>query len=67
MVKKFKVRLIKGLRGCSGTQRDTIRCLGLSRINSEVVVDDNKAMRGQITKVQHLVAVSVITKDGELK
>lgn len=59
MAKKFRVKLIKGLRGCSQTQRETVRCLGLSRINSEVVVDDNKAMRGQIIKVQHLVDVKV--------
>jgi len=65
MAKKFKVKLIKGLRGCTETQRETVRCLGLSRINSEVVVQDNNAMRGQIMKVQHLVEVTVMT--GETK
>lgn len=59
MAKKFKVKLIKGLRGCSATQRDTVRCLGLTRINSEVVLADNQANRGQIVKVQHLVEVTV--------
>ncbi len=59
MAKTFKVKLIKGLRGCSETQRLTVRCLGLSRINSEVVVADNPANRGQIIKVQHLVEVTI--------
>lgn len=65
MAKKFKVKLIKGLRGCSETQRETVRCLGLGRVNSEVVVQDNGAMRGQILKVQHLVEVTVITGDAK--
>ena len=59
MAKSFKVKLIKGMRGCSETQRLTIQCLGLKRINSEVVIADNSANRGQIIKIQHLVEVTV--------
>lgn len=59
MAKSFKVKLIKGLRGCSQTQRETVRCLGLNRVNAEVVVADNSANRGQITKVQHLLSVEI--------
>lgn len=59
-MKKFKVTLKKGLRGCTKTQRDTIACLGLRRINSEVTLADNPANRGQIIKIQHLVAVEVV-------
>ena len=59
MAKTFKVKLIKGLRGCSQTQRETVRCLGLNRVNAEVVMADNPANRGQIMKVQHLVKVDV--------
>lgn len=59
MAKTFKIKLIKGMRGCSQTQRETVRCLGLSRINSEVVVKDNPANRGQIMKIQHMLEVVV--------
>lgn len=59
MAKTFKVKLVKGLRGCSATQRSTIEALGLRRTNSEVVIADNPANRGQILKVQHLVTVTV--------
>lgn len=59
MAKNFRVKLIKGLRGCSETQRETVRCIGLRRTNSEVVVSDTPAMRGQILKVQHLLKVTV--------
>jgi large subunit ribosomal protein L30 len=51
--------LIKGLRGCTATQRATVEALGLRKTNSEVVVADNPANRGQILKVQHLVTVTV--------
>lgn len=59
MAKTFKVKLVKGLRGCSDTQRKTVESLGLRRTNSEVVVADNAANRGQIMKIQHLVEVTV--------
>ncbi len=59
MAKTFKVKLIKGLRGCTDTQRKTVEALGLRRTNSEVTVADNPANRGQILKVQHLVTVTV--------
>ncbi|MCC7404656.1 MAG: 50S ribosomal protein L30 [Bdellovibrionales bacterium] len=57
MAKAFRVKLKRSLIGISKSQKDTIRCLGLKKINQEVVVADNPANRGQIYKVQHLVAV----------
>lgn len=60
MAKSFKVTLKKGLRGCTQPQRDAVRCLGLRKINSNKVVADNPAMRGQIRKVQHLIDVEVL-------
>jgi large subunit ribosomal protein L30 len=59
MAKSFRVKLLKGLRGCNQSQRDAIRCLGLRRVNAEVVIKDNPANRGQIYKVHHLVGVVV--------
>lgn len=59
MAKTFKVTLKRGLIGTTQSQRDAVRCLGLRRINSSNVIQDNPANRGQIYKVQHLVAVEV--------
>lgn len=59
MAKKFKVTLKRSLIGCTETQRNTVRCLGLRHRHQVVVVADNPAMRGQIMKVQHLVDVQV--------
>ena len=33
-MKKIKVRLLKGLAGCKQSHRDTVRGLGLRKINS---------------------------------
>lgn len=59
MAKKFKVTLKRSLIGCTETQRETVRCLGLRHRHQSVVVNDNPAMRGQIMKVQHMVDVQV--------
>jgi len=59
MAKSFRVKLIKGLQGTSKDQRETVRCLGLRKLQSENVVKDTPANRGQIYKVQHLLSVKV--------
>lgn len=58
MAKSFRVKLKKSTIGSTKTQKDTVRCLGLRKLNSEVVVADNPANRGQIFKVQHLLEVT---------
>lgn len=60
MAKQFKVKLVKSLIGATQTQKETLRCLGLRRINSESVLADNPATRGQIVKMQHLLKVTPI-------
>lgn len=62
MAKAFRVKLKKSLIGTSPTQRKTISCLGLRKINDEVVLEDNAANRGQIFKMQHLLEVKVEQK-----
>ncbi len=57
MAKKFRVTLKRSLIGCTHDQRETVRCIGLRNRQQEVVVNDTPAMRGQITKVQHLLDV----------
>lgn len=59
MAKQFRVKLIKSTSGATQRQKDAIRCLGLRRLQSERVVNDSPAMRGQIHRVQHLLSVSV--------
>ena len=58
MAKAFKIKLKRSTIGSTQTQKDTVRCLGLRKVNSVNVVPDNPAMRGQIMKVQHLLEVT---------
>ena len=59
MAKTFVVTLKKSLIGCTQDQKDAVRCLGLKRRHHTVEVKDSPTCRGQIMKVQHLVAVEV--------
>ena len=54
---KIKVRLLKSVAGCERSQRDTVRGLGLKRIDPVVELVDTQAVRGMINKVNHLVRI----------
>ena len=41
------------------SQIKTVHALGLRKINNTVEVADNAANRGQLSKVQHLVEITV--------
>jgi len=55
--KRVKVKLIKSTAGCKQSHRDTVRGLGLRRINHTVKLEDTPAVRGMINKVFYLVQV----------
>lgn len=56
----LKVTLKRSLISRPETQRKTVRSLGLRKVNSTAVLPDTPAIRGQIFKVKHLVAVEEI-------
>lgn len=55
--KKIKVTLVKSIIGTKQDHRDTVRGLGLRRLNSSSELIDTPAVRGMIKKVQYLVKV----------
>ena len=55
--KTLKVRLVKSPIGCKQSHRETVRGLGLRRLNSERVLEDTPAVRGMINKISYLVQV----------
>ena len=57
MAEKLKVTLVRSPIDRTQKQKDTVRGLGLRRLNSSKVLEDTPAVRGMIRKVQHLVAV----------
>ena len=56
-MKKLRVRLVKSTAGCRQSHRDTVRGLGLRRINHVVELADTPAVRGMINKVNYLVRI----------
>ena len=54
---KIRVKLVKGLAGTKRSHRDTVRGLGLRRLNQTVELADTPAVRGMIGKVYYLVRV----------
>jgi len=57
---KLKITLTRSVISRPQTQRDTVRALGLRKLNSSVELPDNAAIRGQVHKVEHLVTVEEI-------
>ena len=57
---KLKITQTRSLIHSSGRQRRTMEALGLRRIRHSVTHEDNKAVRGMIDKVRHLVEVEEV-------
>ncbi|OIQ85641.1 50S ribosomal protein L30 [mine drainage metagenome] len=55
--KQVKVKLVRSVIGTRSDHRDTVRGLGLRRLNDERVLEDTPAVRGMIRKVDYLVKV----------
>ena len=53
----IKVTLKRGLAGCSKTQRDTVRGLGLKKREQTVELANTPSIRGMIKKVIHLLDI----------
>ncbi|MSP96030.1 MAG: 50S ribosomal protein L30 [Betaproteobacteria bacterium] len=55
--KTIRVKLVKSTAGCKQSHRDTVRGLGLRRMNHTVELEDTPSVRGMINKVYYLVQV----------
>ena len=53
----IKVKLVRSKIGCNPKQRQVLAALGLRRMHMVKSFEDNAAIRGMITKVQHMVEV----------
>jgi large subunit ribosomal protein L30 len=58
--KMLRVKLVRSVIGYQQDQRDTVRSLGIRRMQQTVEVADNPVMRGMINKVRHLVSVEEV-------
>ncbi len=54
---KLKITWTKSTIGYAKDQRQTIKALGLRRLNQTVEYEDSPVVRGMIQKVSHLLTV----------
>lgn len=58
--KLVRVTLVKSPIGYEKSQGDTVRAMGLRKMNATVELPDNSTVRGQINKVRHLLKVEEV-------
>ncbi|MCK4322496.1 50S ribosomal protein L30 [candidate division WOR-3 bacterium] len=59
----LRIKQIRSKIGSSKRQKDTLKALGLKRINDTVVQPDTKVIQGMINRVSGLVLVEKIDGD----
>lgn len=57
---ELKITLVKSTIGAIPKHRKTVQALGLKKLNSSTVKQDNEATRGMINQVSHLVKVEEV-------
>jgi large subunit ribosomal protein L30 len=60
---KLRLTQVRSVIDRPKDQKQTVRRLGLHRINDSVVKDDRPEIRGMIAKVGHLVRVEEVADD----
>ncbi|HIY57096.1 MAG TPA: 50S ribosomal protein L30 [Candidatus Tetragenococcus pullicola] len=57
---ELKITLKRSIIGRPQNQRDTVKALGLGKVNSTVVKPANEAIQGMVKTISHLVDVEEI-------
>jgi large subunit ribosomal protein L30 len=60
MSKTLKITLVRSPIGYKIDQKDTVRLLGLRKVNQSVEQQDTPVIRGMVFKVKHLVTVEEV-------
>ncbi len=56
-MKTIRVKLVKSVAGCKQEHRDTVRGLGLRKLNHVSELKDTPEVRGMINRVAYLVRI----------
>ncbi len=57
---QLKITLVKSTIGAIPKHKKTVQALGLRKLNSSAIQQDNVAIRGMVNQVRHLVKVEEI-------
>jgi large subunit ribosomal protein L30 len=60
MAKMLRITLVRSAIGYSVRQKQTVKALGLRKLNHVVERPDNPAVRGMVNKIPHLLQVEEI-------
>lgn len=60
MSKQLEITQVRSVIGTKANHRETMRTLGLKRINDTVVREDSPTVRGMVKTVHHLVEVKEV-------
>ncbi len=60
MANQIKITLVRGLSRTLPKQRGTIKALGLGKVGSSVVRENNPVFQGMVRTVSHLVKVEEV-------
>lgn len=60
---KLRITYTKSMIGYRRNQKETMRALGLRKLNQVVERPDNPAVRGMLQTVSHLVTVEEVGED----
>jgi large subunit ribosomal protein L30 len=60
----IKVTLFKSPIGYNKKQKDTVKALGLKKLNSSAFHNDTPQIRGMVRKVMHLVSMEEVDAPG---
>ena len=59
-MQQIKITLVRSTIGAIPKHVKTVKALGLGKLNSSVIQQDNPAIRGMAQKVRHLVRVEAL-------
>jgi len=62
---KLRIKLVRSPIDYSRKIKETVRALGLRKLNAEVIHKDTPQIRGMIKKVSFLLKVEEIKEDGK--
>ena len=60
MAEKIKITQIKSAIGYRQRAKDTLRALGIKKMNKAIIKPNNQAIQGMVAAVNHLVEVEEI-------
>jgi len=65
MVNKLRITYVRSSIGCPRVQKDTVKGLGLTKLNQSTELDDTPSVRGMVNKIPHLLRVEAIEGKGQ--